>query len=193
MSSLCGKTEREITDELRGVIFQNPVTHVWETSDEYLSGDVRRKLREAEDAAKAAPEYAVNAEALRRVQPKELDASEIEVRLGATWIDPVYIDRFLRDVLSVPAWMAGRTIRTQYSPVSGAWNISGKSSNSGNALIYTVYGTEKANALHLLEDALNLKDTKIYMLSLIHILPVFLPGSAFDLCPTSERHGLRVS
>ena len=85
------------------------------------------------------------------------------MRLGATWIDPVYIDRFLRDVLSVPAWMAGRTIRTQYSPVSGAWNISGKSSNSGNALIYTVYGTEKANALHLLEDALNLKDTKIYM------------------------------
>ena len=163
MSSLCGKTEREITDELRGVIFQNPVTHVWETSDEYLSGDVRRKLREAEDTAKAAPEYAVNAEALRRVQPKELDASEIEVRLGATWIDPVYIDRFLSDVLSVPAWMAGRTIRTQYSPVSGAWNISGKSSNSGNALIYTVYGTEKANALHLLEDALNLKDAKIYM------------------------------
>src|SRR5699024_7744768 len=89
--------------------------------------------------------------------------SEIDVRLGATWIDPVYIDQFLRDVLSVPAWMAGRTIRTQYSPVSGAWNISGKSSNSCNDLIYTVYGTEKANALHLLEDALNLKDTKIYM------------------------------
>ena len=162
MASLCGKSEDEIIDELRGVIFLNPANDTWETGDEYLSGNVRDKLRAAQSAAERDPAYQVNVEYLKRVQPKDLDASEIEVRLGATWIDPQYIDRFIRDEFHTDFWMIGRQIKVQYSKVSGQWNIQGKSMDRGNPMVYSTYGTERLNAFHLLEDALNLKDTKVY-------------------------------
>ena len=162
MASLCGRTEEEIIDELRGVIFLNPDTERWETSDEYLSSNVREKLRAAEKAAESDSRFGVNTEYLKRVQPKDLDASEIEVRLGATWIEPHYIDRFIRDVFHTDFWLVGRQVKTQYSKVSGQWNIQGKSADRGNPMVYSTYGTERINGFHLLEDALNLKDTKIY-------------------------------
>lgn len=162
MASLCGKSEDEIIDELRGVIFLDPANNTWETGDEYLSGNVREKLRAAQSAAERDPAYQVNVEYLKRVQPKDLDASEIEVRLGATWIDPQYIDRFIRDEFHTDFWMIGRQIKVQYSKVSGQWNIQGKSADRGNPMVYSTYGTERLNAFHLLEDALNLKDTKVY-------------------------------
>ena len=162
MASLCGRTEEEIIDELRGVIFLDPTNSEWQTSDEYLSGNVREKLRIAQDAAERDPDYQVNVEFLKRVQPKDLDASEIEVRLGATWIEPQYIDRFIRDVFHTDFWLVSRQVKTQYSKVSGQWNIQGKSADRGNPMVYSTYGTERINGFHLLEDALNLKDTKIY-------------------------------
>ena len=162
MTSLCGKAEEEIITDLQGVIFLNPANGLWETGDAYLSGNVREKLRAAEKAAQDAPAYQINVEYLKRVQPKDLDASEIEVRLGATWIGPEYIDRFVRDVFHTDFWLIGRQIKTQYSPVSGIWNIQGKSSDRGNPMVYSTYGTERLNGYHLLEDALNLKDTKVY-------------------------------
>ncbi|MBR6221708.1 MAG: N-6 DNA methylase, partial [Clostridia bacterium] len=162
MASLCGRTEDEIIDELRGVIFLDPESDEWQTSDEYLSGNVREKLRAAQSATKRDPTYQVNVEYLKRVQPKDLDASEIEVRLGATWIDPQYIDRFIRDEFHTDFWLIGRQIKVQYSKVSGLWNIQGKSMDRGNPMVYSTYGTERLNAFHLLEDALNLKDTKVY-------------------------------
>lgn len=162
MASLCGRTEDEIIDELRGVIFLDPENDEWQTSDEYLSGNVREKLRAAQSAAERDPAYQVNVEYLKRVQPKDLDASEIEVRLGATWIDPQYIDRFIRDEFHTDFWLIGRQIKVQYSRVSGLWNIQGKSMDRGNPMVYSTYGTERLNAFHLLEDALNLKDTKVY-------------------------------
>ena len=162
MASLCGRTEDEIIDELRGVIFLVPKSNEWQTSDEYLSGNVREKLRAAQSAAERDPAYQVNVEYLKRVQPKDLDASEIEVRLGATWIDPQYIDRFIRDEFHTDFWLIGRQIKAQYSKVSGLWNIQGKSMDRGNPMVYSTYGTERLNAFHLLEDALNLKDTKVY-------------------------------
>ena len=162
MASLCGRTEEEIIDELRGVIFLDPTNDEWQTSDEYLSGNVREKLRAAQSAAERDPAYQVNVEYLKRIQPKDLDASEIEVRLGATWIDPQYIDRFIRDEFHTDFWLIGRQIKVQYSKVSGLWNIQGKSMDRGNPMVYSTYGTERLNAFHLLEDALNLKDTKVY-------------------------------
>ena len=162
MASLCGKSEDEIIDELRGVIFLDPANDTWETGDEYLSGNVREKLRAAQSAAERDPAYQVHVEYLKRVQPKDLDASEIEVRLGATWIDPQYIDRFIRDEFHTDFWLIGRQIKVQYSKVSGLWNIQGKSLDRGNPMVYSTYGTERLNAFHLLEDALNLKDTKVY-------------------------------
>ena len=162
MASLCGKSEDEIIDELRGVIFLDPNNDEWETSDEYLSGNVREKLRAAQSAAEHDPTYQINVEYLKRVQPKDLDASEIEVRLGATWIDPQYIDRFIRDEFHTDFWLIGRQIKVQYSKVSGLWNIQGKSMDRGNPMVYSTYGTERLYAFHLLEDALNLKDTKVY-------------------------------
>ncbi|MBQ8962270.1 MAG: hypothetical protein IJ089_00535 [Clostridia bacterium] len=162
MASLCGKTVEEVEEELRGVIFFDPEKDMWVTSDDYLSGNVREKLRTAERMAQSDPEYQINVEYLKRVQPKDLDASEIEVRLGATWIDPIYIDRFMRDEFHTDSWLVGRSIKAQYSEVSGMWNISGKSVDRGNPMVYSTYGTEKINGYRLLEDALNLKDTKIY-------------------------------
>lgn len=162
MVQLCGKPEQEITDELAGAIFRNPVTQQWETSDEYLSGNVREKLATAETFAANHAEYQINVDYLKRVQPKDLDASEIEVRLGANWVKPEYITQFMKEVFKTPNYYAGIDIKATYSEISGAWNISGKSLDRGNPLVTNTYGTMRVNAYKLLEDALNLRDTKIY-------------------------------
>ena len=162
MVQLCGKPEQEITDELAGAIFRNPVTQQWETSDEYLSGNVREKLATAEIFAANHAEYQINVDYLKRVQPKDLDASEIEVRLGANWVKPEYITQFMKEVFKTPNYYAGIDIKATYSEISGAWNISGKSLDRGNPLVTNTYGTLRVNAYKLLEDALNLRDTKIY-------------------------------
>ena len=162
MAQLCGKTEQEITDELAGAIFRNPVTQQWETSDEYLSGNVREKLATAEAFAANHAEYQINVDYLKRVQPKDLDASEIEVRLGANWVKPEYITQFMKEVFKTPNYYAGIDIKATYSEISGAWNISSKSLDRGNPLVTNTYGTLRVNAYKLLEDALNLRDTKIY-------------------------------
>ena len=162
MAELCGKTEQEVTEELAGVIFRNPVTQMWVTADEYLSGNVREKLATAETFAANHPEYQVNVEYLKRVQPKDLNASEIEVRLGANWIKAEYITDFMEQVFKTPSYYIGSSIKATYSEISGAWNISGKSLDRSNPRVTNTYGTMRGNGYRLLEDALNLRDTKIY-------------------------------
>ena len=162
MAELCGKTEQEVTEELAGVIFRNPVTQAWVTADEYLSGNVREKLETAETFAANHPEYQVNVEYLKRVQPKDLNASEIEVRLGANWIKAEYITDFMERVFKTPSYYIGSSIKATYSEISGAWNISGKSLDRSNPRVTNTYGTMRVNGYRLLEDALNLRDTKIY-------------------------------
>ena len=162
MAQLSGKRQDELIDELNGVIFLDPVRGNWQTADEYLSGNVRQKLREAEAAAVDAPGYAPNVEALRQAQPKDLDASEIEVRLGATWIDKDYIQQFLYETFN-PAYYRRHLIQVNYSPSTAEWNISGKSTPSKQDVnAYMTYGTERANAYRILEDTLNLRDVRIY-------------------------------
>ena len=162
MAELCGKTEQEVTEELAGIIFRNPVTQAWVTADEYLSGNVREKLATAETFAANHPEYQVNVEYLKRVQPKDLNASEIEVRLGANWIKAEYITDFMEQVFKTPSYYIGSSIKATYSEISGAWNISGKSLDRSNPRVTNTYGTMRVNGYRLLEDALNLRDTKIY-------------------------------
>ena len=162
MAQLMDSSEEAVIEELAGVIFKNPLDGKWETSDEYLSGNVREKLRMAEASAEHDPSFQINAEALRRVQPKELDASEIEVRLGAPWIKAEYINRFMAEIFHTPAYRLGKSINVTYAKINGQWNISGKTQDFGNPLITATYGTGRVNAYSLLEDALNLKDTKIY-------------------------------
>ena len=162
MSQLTGKSEDDIIDELNGVIFLDPVYGDWQTADEYLSGNVRQKLREAENAAVDSPGYLPNVEALRAAQPKDLDASEIEVRLGATWIDKKYIQQFMFELLEPPLY-ARRSLEVNYSEFTAEWNISGKNGipyNDINARM--TYGTDCANAYKILEDTLNLRDVRIY-------------------------------
>ncbi|MCR5778228.1 MAG: DEAD/DEAH box helicase family protein, partial [Lachnospiraceae bacterium] len=163
MSELTGKSEAEITDELAGVIFKNPVTGKWENGDEYLSGNVREKLQTAKVFAENNPEYMVNVKALETVQPKDLDASEIEVRVGATWIDPHYIEDFMREVFQTPErYLRKDIISVRLSNITGSWNIKGKNADYGNTIVDMTYGTSRANAYKILEDSLNLKDTRIY-------------------------------
>ena len=162
MAELCGKTEQEVTEELAGVIFRNPVTQAWVTADEYLSGNVREKLATAETFAANHLGYQVNVEYLKRVQPKDLNASEIEVRLGANWIKAEYITDFMERVFKTPSYYIGSSIKATYSEISGAWNISGKSLDRSNPRVTNTYGTMRVNGYRLLEDALNLRDTKIY-------------------------------
>ena len=163
MSQLADKSEEEIIKELAGVIFQNPVTEEWETADEYLSGNVREKLSVARTFAENRPEYAINVTSLEGVQPKELDASEIEVRIGATWIATKYIEDFMRETFETPEYLFDRnTMGVQYSDVTGQWNVKGKNADRGNALVNMTYGTSRANAYRILEDSLNLRDTRIF-------------------------------
>ena len=162
MSQLTGKSEDDLIEELNGVIFLDPVYGNWQTADEYLSGNVRQKLREAEQAAQDSPGYLPNVEALRQAQPKDLDASEIEVRLGATWIDKKYIRQFMFELLEPPVY-ARRVLDVNYSEFTAEWNIPGKNSipyNDINARM--TYGTDCANAYRILEDTLNLRDVRIY-------------------------------
>ena len=163
MAQLSGKTEEKLTEELAGVIFKNPIGEKWEPSDEYLSGNVREKLQIAKQFAEDHPEYQVNVQYLEQVQPKDLDASEIEARLGATWISEDYITRFMAETFHTPRYYVGSKVKVQYAEVTGQWNVMGKNVDSyGNALVTSTYGTQRANAYRLLEDALNLRDTKIY-------------------------------
>ena len=163
MSELTGKSEEEVAKELARVIFQNPVTEKWETADEYLSGNVREKLATARVFAENRPEFAINVTALEGVQPKELDASEIEVRIGATWIEPKYIEDFMRETFETPDYLFDRNlVGVQYSDVTGQWNVKGKNADHGNSLVNMTYGTSRANAYRILEDSLNLRDTRIF-------------------------------
>ena len=163
MAELTGKDVDTVKEELTGIIFQNPLTDQWETADEYLSGNVRDKLETAKVYAESHPEYAVNVQALTQVQPKELGASEIEVRIGATWIDPKYIEDFMRETFETPQHLLDRNVvGVQYSDVTGQWNIKGKNADYGNSLVNMTYGTSRRNAYTILEDSLNLKDSRVY-------------------------------
>ena len=168
MAQLSGKSQEELIDELNDVIFLDPVHGEWQTADEYLSGDVREKLRIARSyAAPGFPRdglanYAANVKALEQAQPKDLDASEIEVRLGATWIDKAYIKQFMFELLE-PAFYVRRSIDVNYSDFSAEWNITGKSVVGRSDINANMtYGTERANAYKILEDTLNLRDVRIY-------------------------------
>ena len=168
MAQLSGKSQEELVDELTGVIFFDPVEREWQTADEYLSGDVREKLRIARSyAAPGFPRdglanYAANVAALEQAQPKDLDASEIEVRLGATWINKEYIRQFMFELLE-PAFYVRRSIDVNYSDFSAEWNITGKSVVGRSDINANMtYGTERANAYKILEDTLNLRDVRIY-------------------------------
>ena len=162
MAQLTGKSQDELINELNGVIFLDPVHGEWQTADEYLSGNVRQKLREAEQAAQDSPGYLPNVEALRQAQPRDLDASEIEVRLGATWIDPSYIREFMWETFETPFYQQ-RMIDVNYSAFTAEWNIRNKNAVSySNIAAYMTYGTERANAYKILEDTLNLRDVRIY-------------------------------
>ncbi|MFT8890067.1 MAG: helicase-related protein, partial [Ethanoligenens sp.] len=188
MGALMGGSEKipSIVEDLRGVIFPVPDEATirehtkeksaagetrdlpaqalrWVTADEYLSGNVREKLRIARTVAEADPLFAPNVPALEQVQPKDLSAAEISVRLGETWIDPSYIDRFMYETLQTPRYLRGDGIVTRYMDVTGIWNIKGKRQDSqDNSRVYGTYGTKRRNAYYILEDSLNLKDSRIY-------------------------------
>ena len=168
MEQLTGKTSDELASELQGVIFRlpGPVPEgerpAYVTADEYLSGNVRRKLRQAQRALEVSEIFRPNVEALEKAQPKDLDASEIEVRLGATWIDKEYIQQFMYETFNTPYYLQ-RAIQVNYASYTAEWQVTGKSSVSDNDVAaYTTYGTSRANAYRLLEDALNLRDVRIY-------------------------------
>ena len=159
MAELTGKTEEQLAEELTGVIFLNPTTKQYETADEYLSGDVRWKLqllREIDD-----PQYAANMDALEKVQPKDLSASEIDVRLGATWLPPEDIEKFVHELLSTAYYIQNR-IKVHYSPITAAWNIENKNSDYNNVAAGVTYGTNRINAYKIIEETLNLKDVRIF-------------------------------
>ena len=163
MEQLTGKTQAELVQDLQGVIFKvpncEPVSYV--TADEYLSGNVRNKLTVAELAAKNDPELAVNVEALEKVIPKDLSAAEISVRLGATWIPQEDIQRFVMELLTPSSYAAGR-LKVRYTPINGDWFIENKSSDMGNVKADSTYGTKRASAYRIIEDTLNLRDTRIF-------------------------------
>ena len=163
MEQLTGKTQAELVQNLQGIIFKvpncEPVSYV--AADEYLSGNVRNKLTVAELAAKNDPELAVNVEALEKVIPKDLSAAEISVRLGATWIPQEDIQRFVMELLTPSSYAAGR-LKVRYTPINGDWFIENKSSDMGNVKADSTYGTKRASAYRIIEDTLNLRDTRIF-------------------------------
>ena len=168
MAELSGKTQEELAQELRGVIFRLPEPLAegesprYVTADEYLSGNVRRKLRQAQRAADKDPAFSVNVEALTAAQPKDLDASEIEVRLGATWIDKEYIQQFMYETFHTPYYLQGK-IEVKYVPYTAEWQITSKNAvGYGDVAANTTYGTDRANAYKILEDSLNLRDVRTY-------------------------------
>ena len=162
-----GEYER-ITTELSGVIFKNPVADPtdpeagWQMADEYLSGDVRAKLRMAQFAAETNPEFAVNVDALTKAQPRELEASEIDVRLGATWLAPEIIQKFMTETFQIPYYLR-HAVKVRYSPYTAEWRVEGKTATGRSDIISSeTYGTSRANAYKILEETLNLKDVRIY-------------------------------
>ena len=163
MEQLTGKTQAELVQDLQGVIFKvpncEPVSYA--AADEYLSGNVRNKLTVAELAAKNDPELAVNVDALKKVIPKDLSAAEISVRLGATWIPQEDIQRFVMELLTPSSYAAGR-LKVRYTPINGDWFIENKSSDMGNVKADSTYGTKRASAYRIIEDTLNLRDTRIF-------------------------------
>ena len=163
MEQLTGKPKEEIIKDLQGVIFRIPAAEPaqYVTADEYLSGNVRAKLITAEAAAKENPEFAVNAQALRQVIPQDLSAAEISVRLGTTWIPQEDIQRFVMELLT-PSSYAQSRIRVRYTPINGDWFIENKSSDYGNVKADSTYGTKRASAYRIIEDTLNLRDTRIF-------------------------------
>ena len=169
MSELLGTPGEyeKIQQELHGVIFKDPMTQGgeeigWVMADEYLSGNVREKLRVAELAVASDPAFAVNTEYLKKAQPKDLDASEIDVRLGATWVNRDYIQQFMEETFEPPFYLR-RNIEVKFSPMTAEWQITGKSTPSRNDVhAYMTYGTSRANACRILEDTLNLRDIRIY-------------------------------
>ena len=161
--------EERIAGELSGVIFKNPEKSChdplsgWETADEYLSGNVRKKLAAARAATERDPAYETNVSALEKSQPKDLSAAEIDVRIGATWIDPEYYTQFTYELLKTPGYLRGDTIAARYSSATGEWNVSGKARDSANnTLAYVTYGTKRKNAYAIIEDSLNLRDCRVY-------------------------------
>lgn len=178
MASLMGGSEKipQIVKELRGVIFKDPATgpfdledggthwyQGWQTADEYLSGNVRRKLEDARAAAETHPEFAVNVEMLEQIQPKDLSAAEISVRIGASWVDREYYQQFLFELLHTPERLRDGKIALQYAPVTGEWNVKGKSEDSrDNVRANTTYGTKRINAYAIFENSLNQRDVRIF-------------------------------
>ena len=157
-----------ITTELSGVIFKDPAADPtdpeagWQMADEYLSGDVRAKLRMAQFAAETNPEFSVNVEALTKAQPRELEASEIDVRLGATWLDPDIIQKFMTETFQIPYYLR-HAVKVRYSPYTAEWRVEGKTATGrGDIISSETYGTSRANAYKILEETLNLKDVRIY-------------------------------
>ena len=168
MSNLCHKSEKEIYDELQGVIFlnpeynaDNPTAQKYLMADEYLSGNVRAKLRFAKAVAKTQPEYQINVESLKKVQPKDLTASEIDVRLGATWLPVDVVENFMYELLETP-YYCKLNIKVNFSPFSSEWNITNKSGDRGNVKANSTYGTSRINAYQIIEQTLNLKDVRIF-------------------------------
>ena len=164
MAELLGTPEDfgRITDELRGVIFQDPSDQNWKTADEYLSGNVRNKLQIARLAAANDPAFTINVEALTKAQPKELEASEIDVRLGATWISPDIIQKFMSETFRIPFYMR-YAIQVKFSPSTAEWRIEGKTKTGRNdVMAYETFGTARASAYKILEDTLNLRDARVY-------------------------------
>ena len=162
MAGLTGKAENVLADELTGAIFRLPeAPDTFVTADEYLSGNVREKLRAARTAALQDDQFAVNVQALENAQPKDLDASEIDVRLGATWLDPATIQQFMVETFSVP-YRFRDIVQVRFSPMTAEWNISGKTRLSSTVAASVTYGTDRANAYRILEDTLNLRDVRIY-------------------------------
>lgn len=163
MQELTGKQPEEILRELSGVIFQNPISKQWETADEYLSGNVREKLELVKGMIQQHPEYQQNLVFLKKVQPKELEASEIEVRIGATWIASHYIEDFMKEIFGIPeSYFSGGWVRVEYSNISGQWNIKGKNMHGGNSRVEVTYGTDRLNGCKILEESLNLRDVQIF-------------------------------
>lgn len=161
MSKLTGKTEEELIKDLEGSIFKDPMLEKYVTADEYLSGNIREKLKIAKEFAENNPEYEINIKSLESVIPKDLSASEISVRLGATWIPPRYIEEFIFELLETPSYNRD-DIRVNYSNYTSDWSISGKNVDWNNSRVNTTYGTKRINAYHIIEKTLNLKDVQIF-------------------------------
>ena len=163
MEGLTGKSQEKIISDLKGIIFKVPESGTWQTSEEYLSGNIRKKLISAEKALQGDVSYSDNVEYLKKAMPKPLTASEIEVRLGATWINAEYIEQFMKDVLHTPQRLFSREwVAVKFAPINCEWNIKGKNADSYNPLVTGTYGTGRINAYQILENTLNLKDVKVY-------------------------------